>query len=84
MNRCPLIRRATSTPPDRPSRRGRSAFTLVDLTLTLLILGILAATVVPRFSAAVLYYQVDGAARRVEADINYVQRCTATRMPPAV
>ncbi len=53
--------------------RSRRGFTLVDLTLTLLILGIVTATATPKLSATVLRYQVDAAARRVEADINYVQ-----------
>ena len=53
--------------------RRRRGFTLVDLTLTLLILGIVTATATPKLSATVLRYQVDAAARRVEADINYVQ-----------
>ena len=53
--------------------RSRRGFTLVDLTLTLLILGIVTATAAPKLSTTVLRYQVDAAARRVEADINYVQ-----------
>ena len=53
--------------------RSRRGFTLVDLTLTLLILGIITATATPKLSATVLRYQVDAAARRVEADINYIQ-----------
>ena len=53
--------------------RSRRGFTLVDLTLTLLILGIVTAAAAPKLSAAVLRYQVEGAARRIEADINYVQ-----------
>lgn len=55
------------------TNRKRSAFSLVDLTLTALILGIVAAVATPRFASAVQYYQVDAAARRIEADINYVQ-----------
>lgn len=51
----------------------RRGFTLIDLTLTVLILGIVAAAAAPRFSGAMLYYQVDAATRRIEADINYVR-----------
>lgn len=51
----------------------RRGFTLIDLTLTVLILGIVAAAAAPRFSGALLFYQVDAAARRIEADINYVR-----------
>jgi type II secretory pathway pseudopilin PulG len=45
----------------------------VDLALTALIIGIVAAVATPRFASTVQYYQVDAAARRIEADINYVQ-----------
>lgn len=57
-------------PSHGTKRRGVS---LIDLTLACLILGIVAAVSAPRFTNAILYYQVDAAARRVEADINYVQ-----------
>lgn len=53
-----------------PSVRG---FTLVDFTLAVLILGIVAAVVAPRFSNAIVFYQVEAAARRIEADLNYVR-----------
>ena len=57
----------------RNARQHRRAFSLVDLTLTMLIMGIIAATTAPKFSSAMMRYQVDAAARRIEADINYVQ-----------
>ncbi len=72
MNRCEQNRRSLSA-ARRAVVRNRRGFTLVDLTLTLLILGIVTATAAPKLSTTVLRYQVDAAARRVEADINYVQ-----------
>ena len=48
-------------------------FSLVDLTLTLLILGIMTAAAGPKLSTTVLSYHADAAARRIEADINYVR-----------
>ncbi len=53
--------------------RKRAGFSLVDLTLTMLILGILTATAAPRLSGAMTWYRADGAARRIEADLNYVR-----------
>lgn len=84
-----------SRPPNQfPTHHGatkalRRGFTLVDLTLTILILGIVAAVSAPRFQDAILYYQVDAATRRIEADINYVrhyakftnQSCSLTFAP---
>lgn len=55
------------------SGTARTGFSLIDLTLTCLILGIIAAVSAPRFANAVRHYQLDAAARRIEADINYVQ-----------
>ncbi|MBM4074621.1 MAG: hypothetical protein FJ267_03145 [Planctomycetes bacterium] len=53
-----------------PKRRG---FTLVDLTLTMLILSILTAVAAPKLSTSMAYYQVESASRRLEADINFVR-----------
>ena len=72
MNRCEQNRRSLPT-----ARRAvvwrRCGFAIIDLTLTLLIMGIIMATAVPKLYAAVRYYQVEAAARRIEADINYVR-----------
>ncbi len=51
----------------------RSGFSLVDIALTVLILGIAAAAAAPRLNNALQYWQVDGAARRIEADLNYIR-----------
>ncbi len=72
-SRMPFVGGASGFTSARLRPRCRDGFSLVDLTLTLLILGIVTATAAPRLSAAVLYYQIDGAARRIEADLNYVQ-----------
>lgn len=73
MNRCDHDRRSPPAARAGVAVGKRRGFTLVDLTLTLLILGIVTATAAPKLSATVLRYQVDAAARRVEADINYIQ-----------
>lgn len=57
-------------PPGGLSRQG---FSLLDMVLTVLILGIVSAVASPRLASTVQFYYVDAAARRIEADINYVQ-----------
>ncbi len=47
----------------------RSALALVDLVVTVLLMGVLAAAVVPRFSGAVQHYRATAAAQRLCADI---------------
>lgn len=47
----------------------RSAFALIDLVVSVLLMGVLAAVVVPRFSGAVQYHRATASARRICADI---------------
>lgn len=63
----PLIVRLTS------KRTRRRAFTLIDLTVTLLILGIVAAVAVPKFSQSLDIIRADSAARHIAADLNYAR-----------
>jgi Tfp pilus assembly protein FimT len=84
---CPPRVPISPTTP-RSCVRGQSprGFSLVDLALAVLILGIVAAVATPRFTDTLQYYQAEGAARRIEADINYIrgqarfanQTCTLT------
>jgi type IV fimbrial biogenesis protein FimT len=59
--------------PDE-TRRG---FTLVDLTITVLIMGVVAATASPKFAALLTSYTAEAAARRVAADLNYAASAAA-------
>jgi Tfp pilus assembly protein FimT len=47
----------------------RSALALIDLVVTVLLMGVLAAAVVPRFSGAVQRHRATSAAQRICADI---------------
>lgn len=51
----------------------RDAFTLIDITITILILGIVAAVAVPRFAQALEMFRADTAARYIAADLNYAR-----------
>ena len=52
---------------DRCSRRG--AFTLIELILTLVIVGLAASVAAPRYASALSRYRLDMAAGRVAADL---------------
>jgi type II secretory pathway pseudopilin PulG len=47
--------------------------TLIDLAITVLVVGILAAAAVPRFAGALHTYRADAAAKRVAADLNFAR-----------
>jgi len=54
----------------------RSGFTMVDLVITVMIIGILAAVAAPKFAGSLQRMRVEAAARRIKADLGY-QRQTA-------
>tara|TARA_R110002072_G_scaffold243821_2_gene403084 strand:+ start:61587 stop:62066 length:480 start_codon:yes stop_codon:yes gene_type:complete len=56
------------------SRRGLS---LIDLTITVLIMGVVAATASPKFAALLTSYTAESTARRVAADLNYAASAAA-------
>ncbi|QEG43474.1 pilus assembly FimT family protein [Roseimaritima ulvae] len=55
----------------RGSHRRRTAFSLIELTVVILILGIVAAVAQPRYAAALAAFRLDSAAQRVAQDLQW-------------
>ena len=58
----------------KSSLRGRPAFTLIELVVTVLVMGILASAAVPRFADSLHYHRAESAAERVAADMRLVRQ----------
>ena len=54
--------------------RQRAGFTLVELVITVLIIGILAAVAAPKYAHSLSRFRAETAARRVAADLRLAQR----------
>ncbi len=51
----------------------RKGFTLIEMTIVLLVMGIFAATAAPSYLTALAHYQVDMAARKIVADLQFAR-----------
>lgn len=56
----------------------RAGVTLIDMLITVMIIGIMAAVAVPKFTSFYQTERLDAAARRVVADLNLVKSWAAT------
>lgn len=65
------------------TRKARSAgFTLVDVVISTLIVGILAAAAAPKFADALHRSRADAAAKRVRADLSYGRQVAISNSTP--
>lgn len=52
-----------------PSRARRAAFTLIELTMVLVLVAVIAAIAMPRYGNSLARYRVEQAAKRLQADL---------------
>ena len=64
-----MIRSNPSTILPASAKCRSSAFTLVELIIVVLIIGIIAAVAVPRFSESLMYHRAEAAAKRIQVDL---------------
>ncbi len=67
-----MIGMIVMTPTTRTTRRG--GFTLAELTIVVLIIGILSAATMPKLLDSVDYFHVEAAAKRIKQDFEMARR----------
>lgn len=66
--------RSVGAHDDHRFHRRMAAFTMVEMVVVMLIMGIFAAAAVPTFYDSLLFHRVESAARRVKADLELVRQ----------
>lgn len=57
-----------------PAARRRCGFTLIELTIVVLILGIMFSIAAPKYRDSLVYYRLEAASRRVANDLRYARQ----------
>ncbi|MCA9069583.1 MAG: GspH/FimT family protein [Planctomycetaceae bacterium] len=57
----------------------RNGISLIDVTVTILVMGIFAAVAIPRFADSMHHYRTETAADKVRADLNYARKLAVAR-----
>ncbi len=73
------MRIATAVERRRSSKVRRAGFTLVELVITVLIMGILAAVAAPKFADTLHRTRVESAAKRIKVDLGLARQNAISR-----
>jgi type II secretory pathway pseudopilin PulG len=66
-------------PIDCPQKVRRAGFTLADMVIVVLIIGIMAAVAAPQFAESVATAHVEAAVQRIEQDLEFARKSANTR-----
>lgn len=67
-----------------PGLHSTAAFTLLELVIVILMIGIITAVAQPRFAGALANYRVDAAANRLAADLGYASSMARVSSRPVI
>ena len=70
---------ARSVQPRRRRPSQRTGFSYLEIVISVLIVGIIAAAATPRYADALSRHQAHAAALRIQSDLAYARRCAIAR-----